>query len=180
MIRLSKWITRIVPLVFLFVTPSAGLAQDADVTSASPRRLMQAAVGRALIATGLQIESGSVETGMFTTAWTPIDSGGVPVLTRDIAKPGPWRRAEYRINMSLSIAADGVMSSGLRAEILAWPVGSTATDAGTALTSNGGLERSFMQAVGAEVDRIAHLFPHDQADAENSAQRAAPSTQAAK
>jgi hypothetical protein len=160
MIRLSKWITRIVPLVFLFVTPSAGLAQDADVTSASPRRLMQAAVGRALIATGLQIESGSVETGMFTTAWTPIDSGGVPVLTRDIAKPGPWRRAEYRINMSLSIAADGVMSSGLRA--------------------NGGLERSFMQAVGAEVDRIAHLFPHDQADAENSAQRAAPSTQAAK
>jgi hypothetical protein len=182
MIRLGKWITRIGPLVCLVVAASAGLAQDADVVGASPRRLMQAAVGRALSATGLRIESGSVERGMFTTAWTPIESGRVSVVTRDGAKPDPWGRAEYRINMSLSIAADGVMNSGLRAEILAWPEksGSTATGAGTALTSNGGLERSFMQALGAEVDRIAHLFPHDQADAENSAQLAAPSSQAAK
>lgn len=156
---------KLLALTAVLLAYSPGGAQDAADVDNTPRQLMRLAVQRALAASGFTLESGSVESGQFVTAPVPLETERLQTVAEQLPEVAGivWARAEYRLRMGLSIAQDGWMTSGLQAEIRAWPAepsspgGSKAGS--TTLKSNGTLEGTFMQAIGREIDRIAHLFP---------------------
>jgi hypothetical protein len=167
-------------LVFgcIALTPWPSAAQDAPGTDLTPRQLMILAVERALAAQGLSVESGSVASGYFVTAPAPLDSARLSAVARPAAAltSGGWSRGDYRLSMRLSIRQDGWLGGGHKVDIRAWPADAASPTGpgpeGAALASNGTLEQEFMRAIGAEVDRVAHLFPPE--PAEPSGAEAAP------
>lgn len=148
--------------------PSA--AQDAPSTTLTPKQLMTLAVERALAAQGLSVATGSVASGYAVTAPVPLDAVQLSAVASLAAAPPPagWSRAAYQLTMMVSIREDGWLGLRHKADIRVWtpdaapPTGPSAE--GLTLVSNGTLEQEFMKAIGAEVDRMAHLFPPEPAE----------------